>query len=289
MHKPKEILLGVLDLIIPPIGNFRSNKGVCFSKMEDDLTDAQNNESVHIETLKERYSDTLRNKDKLEDKAKTNVVGITISITLIMGAANLLSSINSKYENNILVWASFALFIIAVLYMISAGILAFRMLMHENRIRIMPLDIHEDGKEDRIELCRCISDNQKYNTIRNNYVFTSYECIRNAIVLLFIVLALSAIPAVPAATSKANLQTYNSAGVSYSFLYASDTVNYAGDQAIRDLLENTVISTIGKESLTQGDVSAIGIQNGNDNLFVKFRLAEKDMVYVLIIEPYISP
>ena len=45
--------------------------------------------------LKEQYDETFNTKEKIEDKAKTNIIGISISITLIMGASGVLSILNS--------------------------------------------------------------------------------------------------------------------------------------------------------------------------------------------------
>ena len=46
----------------------------------------------------------------------------------------------------------------------------------------------------RVEYDRCITKNRTTNLIRNNTVFTSYECIRNSLVCLFVILLLSAAP-----------------------------------------------------------------------------------------------
>lgn len=87
------------------------------------------------------------------------------------------------------------LFVSAVSYMITAGILAIKVLIDENRIYVV--DIGTTVRADanvRVEYDRCITKNRTTNLIRNNTVFTSYECIRNSLVCLFVILLLSAAP-----------------------------------------------------------------------------------------------
>ena len=138
----------------------------------------------------------MRVKDKLEDKAKTNVMSVSISITLIMGASNFLSVVNKKFcQNPFISWLNFVLFIISVSYMLIAGIFVVRMLISENKKYVIALDkIVGDDNALKEEYSIRIAQNQYANIIRNNYVFTSYECIRNALLCLFISLIFVAIP-----------------------------------------------------------------------------------------------
>lgn len=59
---------------------------------------------------------------------------MTISITLILGASSLLNSIYSKFPYASIYWISFILFVLAVMYMIIAGVLSIRVLMNENTV-----------------------------------------------------------------------------------------------------------------------------------------------------------
>lgn len=54
----------------------------------------EDSEKISLDSLKVQYADTYKAKDKLEDKAKTNIIGVSISITLIMGASGMLSVVN---------------------------------------------------------------------------------------------------------------------------------------------------------------------------------------------------
>ena len=86
------------------IANHKTNKILCsklYPKNEagEDIEPVgvlyyvDNADKLSLESLKEQYADTFEIKDKLEDKAKTNIIGITISITLIMGASGILSAL----------------------------------------------------------------------------------------------------------------------------------------------------------------------------------------------------
>lgn len=163
--------------------------------ISSDLSETESSSSTSIEKLKEKYSDTIHIKERLEDKAKTNAAGVTISITLILGAPNFLSIIGSKFDSLIAIRTFAVLFIMAAIYITASGISAFIMLMHVNTISILPIhDKLTDYAELRGDICSCISCNQKMNTIRNNYVYASYGCVRNALLCLLIVLVLSTIP-----------------------------------------------------------------------------------------------
>jgi len=188
----------ILNAIFPMVTNYKVNKKTRskITSTKGILYDLENLGNINLDELRERYADTLRVKDKLEDKAKTNVMGVTISITLIMGASNLLSVINGKFcQASFVVWFTFVLFIVSVTYMLFAGIFTIRMLISENIKYVISLEnVAKGGDELRNDYSIRIAQNQFANTIRNNYVYTSYECIRNAFICLFIVFVFAAIP-----------------------------------------------------------------------------------------------
>jgi hypothetical protein len=185
----------VFDSIFPFIAN-RTDTQKINRKDPGNILDAIDNpDAISINTLKGLYSDEMHRKDKLEDKAKINLVGITIAISLILGASNFLTVISGKYHCSIFSWIVFILFIVAVLYLLIAGILAFEMLMNGNIIHT--IDLRSFAADDAVlrqDYGKCISQNREKNCIRNNYVFTSYECIRNSLVCLFILLVFLVIP-----------------------------------------------------------------------------------------------
>ena len=78
----------ILDIIFPFIGNWEAKKiikGKMFPKNElgeetiptGILTNIENSDKISVEELKEQYENTFKTKDKLEDKAKTNIGAVT--------------------------------------------------------------------------------------------------------------------------------------------------------------------------------------------------------------------
>jgi len=258
----------ILDNIFPTIANHKANKVLC--KKMHPLNDGGENtgptgvqcyidnaDELSIETLKERYVDTFKTKDKLEDKAKTNVIGITISITLIMGASGTLSTLNRRFPSLVLSWITFALVVVTVVYMIIAGLLAIRMLIGENEIYIVELNsLASGGTALRDDYAKCIFMNQIKNTIRNNYIFTSYKCIKNSLIVLFVVFILMVIPV--NALNANNDKESKYSPQSYFFLFSSSAANYIKENEIRDTAEKAMISTINTPGRNE-KVHAFGI------------------------------
>lgn len=134
----------VIPILFPFYANKKINDGLRTKLADTDnagvLSYVESSDKITLETLREQYNETMRTKDKLEDKAKTNVAGITISITLIMGASGLLSNIYAKFSLPWVAWISFLLFSLSVIYMLIAGIMAIGVLISENEVYIVKLN-----------------------------------------------------------------------------------------------------------------------------------------------------
>ncbi len=172
----------IFDALFPIVANYRMNKiireKICpkNEKGEDIeptgiLAKVKNADMLSLEVIKEQYNETFRVKESLEDKAKTNVIGVTISITLIMGASGVLSVLNKKYPSPVLSWALFFLIVISVAYMATAGILVIRLLTNENEMYVVDLSsLASDEAKQRNDYDKRISQNRNKNIIRNNYI-----------------------------------------------------------------------------------------------------------------------
>ena len=110
-----------------------------------------------------------------------------------------LSAIESEYQSSILLIMATILYVVAISHMLCAGYLALRALVHENKVSVIPVELFVNGKErDLKESYDCATNgNNLRNVIRNNYVFSSYSCIRNALVCLFIVFVFVISPTSP--------------------------------------------------------------------------------------------
>lgn len=205
MGKLVSIIRKVFDLIFPFVACFLDNQTIKQKQSSRNiLDDIDNPDAISIDTLKSRYSDAMYQKDKLEDKAKINVVGISIAISLILGASNFLTVVSNKYPCSIFswvlsytlfTWIIFILFVFAVSYLLIAGIVAIEVLIKENKVFTIDLKYFAANTADlRQNYGKRISENDFQNLIRNNIIYTSYECIRNALICLFILLVFLAMP-----------------------------------------------------------------------------------------------
>lgn len=261
----------VLEVILPSIANIQATK-----KIKNNISQKRNlklpSQETAIENLSQEdlyklYNDDLRWKEKLEDKAKTNVIGVTISVTLIMGAYSLMYNILDKFSTNIIFWLAFCLFVLSVIYMVAAGIHAIRVLTAENTIYCPALGLKDEDRKKDIDIK--IGLNRAQNTLRNNYVYTSYECIRNALICLFVVMVIAIVP----------VQDAKKQGQSYShgnYYYSEQAMIAINGGIDKDVVES-YIST----NLKNGKFSTI---DKIDNLFLKYSV-DNDNVTVYLVEP----
>lgn len=116
--------------------------------------------NIELEILENKYKEIINTKDKLEDKAKLNVAGITIAITLIMGAIGLLDVIYNKYNSVWFRWLMFALLIFGIVYMLIAGIMAIKVLIDENEVYTVGfMKINDEINSVKLEYQNAINKN----------------------------------------------------------------------------------------------------------------------------------
>ena len=283
----------LIEIIFPLYANYIANGKV--RKRIDNLIKRQNSpdedttesvvDEVDIEVYREMYHDTFKIKDKLEDKAKTNVVGVTIAITLIMGASGVINTIYGKFPIPTIKWIAFGFLSAAVIYMIAAGLLAIRVLITDNKMFFVNLESFATGDQALSqEYNDCIKLNKHQNTMRNNTVFTSYECIRNSLVCLFLILILVSVPIISPTSNEA--QERNIGKVSneeYQFLYSAKAVDFIKSSDIQDVVEETIIRDIYRDIDKIKSASEIGIADVPNKIFIKYSYND-DTINVLLIE-----
>lgn len=288
-------MIKIFNIIFPFYENWKAKKTIqtkMFPRNEQGeetmptgiLEDIENSDKISTEKLKELYDNTFKTKDKLEDKAKTNIIGITISISLIIGASGLLSSINTKFENSFIALFAIVLLIASVTYMIFAGLLVIHVLIDENETYNVNLSSIADGKELlRDDYDKCIAQNRRKNNIRNNYVFTSYACIRNSLACLFVILLFIAIPdSLSNNCQSDDIKVHSSQ--TYVFSFTSSTIDYLKENDVRDIVERAVISAMEKTQSDEGD-GTFGIIDVSNMLFIKYEVSGKN-VKILLLESY---
>lgn len=281
----------IIDAIFPMYANHRDNNVLRreLSGGEDKepaslLRHIENAEAISNDVLKQQYDGTFHVKDKLEDKAKVNVIGITIAITLIMGSSGVLNTIFEKFPISILQWLAFLLLTVAVIYLLIAGIIAVKVLIDENTVYTIGLNSFASNEATlRLDYDKCIAQNRTQNLIRNNSVYSSYECIRNALVCLFFILVLSTIPI----DFQQNSTEKSSVHEQYSFTFSSETVSYLRTHDVRSVVEEAVFNAVVNDNIA-GNSDAISIIDDKNNLFIKFKRSE-GTITVMMIEPYSVP
>lgn len=285
----------VIDLVFPMISNCQANAKLRKKihpkdengqdiEPESILSYIENSDLINLDILKGWYDETFKAKEKIEDKAKTNIIGISISITLIMGASGILSVLNNKYLSPAVSWVAFVLIVVSIIYMLTAGILIIRLLTNENEIYMVTLsELALGGEILRDQYGKRISQNQNKNVIRNNYLFTSYECIRNSLVCLFVILILTTIPINLKSEDISDNALYQSE--TYSILYTSSVVDYIQKHDAQSIVERSIFEAVERIE-KNNNAQALGIIDEKNHLFIKFRVID-DSIEILLIEPYI--
>lgn len=286
----------VFALAFPMFENYRANSKIrqkiflagdngAITEQEKVLRDIEALNDDKLDKIEELYDETFKAKEKIEDKAKTNIIGISISITLIMGASGMLSTLNNKYPVSVLQWTAFVLMLAAIIYMLSAGILVVKILTNENEVYKVELkSVGLGGDVLEKDYAKCILQNQNKNLIRNNNLFTSYECIRNSLVCLFIIVVMAIIPF--ESQAREGKESILSSLKSYSIMYSSYAVENIREYDVQDIVENAVLEAVDNTELN-GSIQIFGIVEESNNLFIKFKV-DDNLIEVLLVEPYIK-
>lgn len=228
-----------------------------------------------LDELREVYKRTLEIKDKLEDKAKNNIIAITISITLIMGASNIISNLIKKPLFFWMPSVSILLFVGAVGYMIVAGSSAFKLLMDKNVVYYVL-----STSNDESEYYESKESNSNYNLIRNNLINTSFRCIRNAIICLFIVLMLIIVNQFNDSYYRDSVNV--SGFVNINIFYSNAVIQDVNFLENRLQIESLIWEYYKSGKLIEGE--SVGLVDAQNNLFVKVNKQNEKVICVELIE-----
>ena len=218
-----------------------------------------------LSDLEKLYESDLKIKDKLEDKAKANIIGVTIAVTLIMGAYTLVQSIYAKSGSMYLIWLSFVLFVLSVIFMLEAGMHAIHVLTAENIVYNPSISAPYESKKSDINLQ--IGLNRAQNLIRNNYIYTSYICMRNSLICLFLVMIFAIFPI--KGGSHCNYTHGN-------FFFSEQAMTYMDNESERNKVEDFI-----NNNLENGDYSIVDFE---DYYYLKYNV-EDGTVRVILVEP----
>lgn len=126
----------------------------------------------------------------IEDKAKTNILGITLAFTVILASVAFAPRIGEVAENNAawILWAFIGVQLLGIAFLIAGGWLALSTL----RIAKTYIWTLEDERFNttteakNAEISWYLQNNQLVTTLKANLLDASYTCIRNGVAALAI-------------------------------------------------------------------------------------------------------
>ena len=137
--------------------------------------------------LRHLHEEQLR-RQIVEDKAKTNILGITLAFTVILATVAFAPRITAVGKDNPdwIIWAFMALQIYGILFLIAGGWLALKTLrVARNYIWTLEDERDNETKEARnAEISWYLQSNQEVSRLKSNLLDASYSCIRNGVAAL---------------------------------------------------------------------------------------------------------
>lgn len=276
----KKYISEFINFLWPFYESYTANKEIDkdIQRQENDNTIQEFQDDFDKTEIVKDYDATIYRKDKLEDKAKTNIFGITIAISLITGAHTFLNNIYTMYSSRIIGIISFILFLLIILYLLVSGISVVKVLCDLNRIEV-PQKNKCVKKPDEyfIDCIKCTNINNQINLMRNNIICSSFKGIRNALIGLFVLLVIITFPIAytQSGTDKTNVAS------DYVFSFDDNTISYVSDKDNLQLIENIISNRINK-STSNAKVNSFVDQS--HNLYIKF-IKNDDVIIVKLIEP----
>lgn len=178
----------VLRQIIPFAAIPKVNRAL-LEKCEEQLdTELPNDmEGIEFDAFDKAYDRTVRVKERLEDKAKTILAALTISVTLILNLPNYMETILGGLKCPAMRIFSYVFAILAMVYMLGGGMMSISCLVEYNKISQVPIDKFQD----KTAIYQCIQYNITMNIIRNNVIFAAYLSIRNSAICLSVIFFLA--------------------------------------------------------------------------------------------------
>ena len=124
----------------------------------------------------------------IEDKAKTNILGITLAFTVILATVAFAPRITDVGKDNPdwVIWVFMAMQLYGILFLIAGGGLALNALrVARNYIWTLQDERDNATKEARnAEISWYLQNNQEVSRLKSNLLDASYSCIRNGVAAL---------------------------------------------------------------------------------------------------------
>ena len=126
----------------------------------------------------------------IEDKAKTNILGITLAFTVILATlafAPRITEVGSEIPSWV-IWAFIILQMYGILFLLIGGWLALKTLrVAQNYMWTLQDErVHVTNQAKNAEISWYLQNNQLVALLKSNFLDTSYVCIRNGVAALAI-------------------------------------------------------------------------------------------------------
>lgn len=187
----KEIIKEVIHLFFPLLRLRRANKIIDekIKRLEDggtNLTYMLGYDKLSLDTADKYLSKTFDARKSLEDKAKSNVFGVTIAVSLIVGFSQIFTNTNF-HSGGISFKIITMLLVLYSLVSVTIGtILSLLVLGKYNRVYdLVPEDENNvDENKKLFSIAINAELNSLYNVKRNNILYSSYGLIINFLVAI---------------------------------------------------------------------------------------------------------
>jgi hypothetical protein len=192
--------VNVLDWIFPVWHSWRVNRIIekrmqSINNNDQTLEYMHNYASLTIDEVQQFHQKSLDQMKSLEDKAKINVLGVTIAVSLITGLATSFRAFKDSVFFGTALEISIAVFsVLSVAYMSMSGLVALVVLGDKNKVyQLFPNEMRLPDKDKIKQLALYTELNVNLNIIRNNYVYAGYRSIVYVVILLSIMFILVAV------------------------------------------------------------------------------------------------
>jgi hypothetical protein len=144
---------------------------------------------LNVDRVKEYYERSFDSKKIIEEKIKTSLISLTLASSFTFAFATIDLSDGFKKQEPIVLFLVGLLLTSAIFYFISSGVIALRAMSESNKIYILsPKDEGQTTEDQKKRLFATLTElNVNENTIRQNYMSVSFNCIRNGVILMIII------------------------------------------------------------------------------------------------------
>lgn len=139
--------------------------------------------------IKEEFVASINRLEKIENKAMHTLLGLAVAIALFGATSGILGSDGMVAGKGCAIRiASASLLILAMFYFLASGILALRAYQIGKVYRPQLSDRTPivTEKQEKISLLYCIEQNHQSATMRSNRLSAAFSCLRNGIVIIFV-------------------------------------------------------------------------------------------------------